>query len=205
MKFISEKKFLGSISRSGIGKTSDDRSLRYLDETGVLGFDFTNLAIPDLSESPYEGVAEGDRSVEYVMVSTLFKLVQVLDLFPVYLYASDNEWADENLARLVSQKYITADEASVLQNVIDQDHGMDVAVIGRDEIKEAVRLITPQITALSTECCAVDDKGRFLATFSQDDEVSFDTKDKALYNASKEFILKLKNLPFEIIQAEDYL
>ncbi|VAX21746.1 hypothetical protein MNBD_NITROSPINAE04-2375 [hydrothermal vent metagenome] len=205
MKFISENEFLGLISRSGIGKTSDDRSLRYTDETGVLGFDFTNLAIPDMSKSPYEGVAEGDRSVEYAMVSTLFKLMEVLALFPVYLFASDNEWADEDLGRLVSQNYITADESSVLQNVIDQDRGMDVVVIGRDEVKEAVRLITPQITALSTECCAVDDKGRFLATFSQDDEVSFNTKDNALYNASKEFILKLKNLPFEIIQAEDYL
>jgi len=205
MKFISEKKFLASIRRLGIDKTSDDRSLRYLDETSVLGFDFTNLAIPDLSSSPYETVAEGDRSVEYVMVSTLLKLVEALDLFPVYLWASDNEWADEDLDQLVSRKFITVDEAAILQNVIDQDHGMDVAVIGRDELKEAARLVTPQMTALSTECCATDNKGRFLATFSQDDEVSFNTKDNAIYNAAKEFIGKLKNLPFEIIQAEEHL
>lgn len=148
---------------------------------------------------------EGDRSVEYAMVSTLFKLVEILGLFPVYLYASDNEWADENMNTLVSQKHITADEAAALRNVIDQDHGMDVMVIGHDEVKEAARLITPQITAFSTECCAMDEKGRFLATFSQDDEVLFNTNDKAIYKASREFTLKLKNLPFEIVRVEDYL
>jgi hypothetical protein len=205
MKFVKEKEFLDQISQLGIGKTPNDRSLRYLDENSVLGFDLTNLTIPDSSNSPYERVAEGDRSVEYAMVSTLFKLVETLGLFPVYLYAADNEWADENLDQLVTQKHITADEASALRNVIDLDHGMDVVVIGQDEVKDAVRLITPQITTFSTECCAVDNKGRFLATFSHDDEVSFNTNDKAIYNASKEFIQKLKNLPFEIVQVEDYL
>ncbi len=198
MKFIREDEFLQSIPSIGLQLVDDPGAMEYIDEQAVLGFDFTNLTPPDMSTGPYETVAGGDRSVEYAMVSTLFKIVESLGLFPVHLFAVDNEWADEDLHELATKGFITQQEEELLGEIVDGGHGMEVIVLDQNELSDAARIVTPQITTFSTRCQAVDTEARFLAEFSPDDEVSFNTTDKSLYNKVREMVLSLKNLPFEV-------
>lgn len=201
MKFIDEKDYHKILRDAGIGVTEDGRSLNYTDGGATLGFDFTNLAAPDTSRSPIEVVGMGDRSVEYTMVAVMFKIIETLGLFPLFLYSGDDEWADENLAELAGKNYISKEEAQTLDDIVSGGHAMDVIEIGADEVPDAVRVITPQLTTFSTYCCVTDANGRFLATFSEDDEVSFNTKEPELYGKAKEALGALGDLPFEVITA----
>ncbi len=202
MKFIEEKVFLEMMDLAGIIPCDDGRSMQFKTEEGVQGFDFTNLALPDKPMAPYEVIGGGDRSIEYAMVSTVFKIFEALELFPLYLYPIDDEWAAEDLSSLVKKGVLTPEEGEILSLVTDEDHGMDVAVIEKEDLAKAVRLIAPQFTIFQTSCAVTDVKGRALLLFSPDDEVSFNTNDKDIFEKASRMIKSLKNLPFEIIWAD---
>ncbi|VAX19178.1 hypothetical protein MNBD_NITROSPINAE02-608 [hydrothermal vent metagenome] len=204
MKFIEEKVFLEMMELAGIASCDDGRSLRYKVEDGAQGFDFTNLALPDKPMAPYEVIGGGDRSVEYAMVSTVFKIFEALKLFPLYLYTIDDEWAAEELDPLVKKGLLTPEEGEILNLVADEDHNMDVVMIEREDLAVAVRLIAPQFTIFQTSCAVTDAKGRALILFSPDDEVSFNTKDKDIYEKASRMVKSLENLPFETIWADSY-
>ncbi|MGK7346082.1 MAG: hypothetical protein ACNS63_09775 [Candidatus Nitrospinota bacterium M3_3B_026] len=199
MNFLDEKAFLETLRSAGIVPCREGRALCYEDEESVLGFDFTNLSIPDTSVSPFEAQGAGERSVEYAMIGTMLRILDELDLFPLYLYAVDEEWAGEDIGRLRKKGLLTVEEASVLGRVMEEGRGMDVIVVEREEAADAARLIAPQITALGTVCAATDARGRVLALFSQDDEVSFNTMDRRIYEKAAKMLETLKNLPFEVI------
>jgi len=203
LKFIKEAAFYEIITAAGIGISAQTGALSYTDNDHVVGFDMTNLTVPDTAISPFEPRGEGDRSVEYAMVSALFKVIERLGRFPVYLFAADDEWADDEIDQLAARGFINKEETRVLAGLMAEGHGMDVAVVEKEGIADAVRLIAPQITTLSTTCHAMDGAGKFLATFSQDDEVSFDTTDPEIYAAAKETLTGVKNLPFEIIWGDE--
>ncbi len=203
MKFIKEEEFQEIITMTGIEVSAQTGALSYANSDHVVGFDMTNLTIPDTSISPFETQGEGDRSVEYAMVSSLFKVIERLGRFPVYLFAADDEWADDEIDQLASRGFINKEEAKALTELMAEGHGMDIAVVEKGEIADAVRLIVPQITALSTACYAMDGDGKFLASFSQDDEVSFDTTDPEIYAAAKNTLRSAKSLPFEIIWGDE--
>lgn len=202
MKFIEEKVFVGMMKSVGISLSDNGRSLEYKNQDGVLGFDFTNLAHPDKPMAPYEVIGGGDRSVEYAMVSTIFKMLEALKLFPIYLYTIDDEWADEDLAPLVKKGLMTPEEAEILNLVLDEDHSMDVVVIEREDLAKAVRLIAPQFTVFQTSCAVTDINGKTLILFSPDDEVSFNTTDKDIYEKASQMIKSLNNMPFDTIWAD---
>lgn len=201
MRFLDEKTFLETLRRAGIVPCLEGRGLCYEDDESVLGFDFTNLSIPDTSVSPFEAQGAGERSVEYAMIGTMLRILDELGLFPLRLYAVDEEWAGEDVASLAEKGLITAEEAAVLGRVMEEGRGMDVIVVEREEAADAVRLIAPQVTALGTVCAATDESGRALALFSQDDEVSFNTTDRGVYDKAVKMLSTLKNLPFEVITA----
>ncbi len=200
MKFIENSVFLEMMKRAGIELSENGRTMMYHDEGAVKGFDFTNLT-PHNPAEPYEAVAVGDRSVEYAMVATAFKVIDALNIFPLYLYSVDNEWVDEDIAPLIKSGTLTREEADVLESVLENDNALDVAVIEKGEVDKAVRLIVPQLTAFSTSCCAVDAEGKVLALFSEDDEISFNTIDPQIYEKAKKMVKSLSNLPFETIWA----
>ncbi|VAX18622.1 hypothetical protein MNBD_NITROSPINAE01-487 [hydrothermal vent metagenome] len=200
MKFIKNSVFLEMMKRAGIQTSEDGRTMRYQNEGAVKGFDFTNLT-PHSPAGPYEAVASGDRSVEYAMVATAFRVIETLNIFPLYLYSIDNEWVDEDIAPLIKSGTLTREEADILENVLENDNVSDVAVIEKGEVDKAVRLIVPQLTAFSTSCCAVDAEGKVLALFSEDDEVSFNTTDPQIYEKTKKMVKSLSNLPFETVWA----
>ena len=200
MKFIEDCAFLDMMKSAGIEMSEDGRSILYRNEDAVRGFDFTNLTPHDPS-APYEAVAAGDRSVEYTMVATAFRIIEALGLFPLYLYSINNEWVDEDLAPLIKGGMLTPEEGEILESVRENDNVSDVVIIEKGEVEKAVRLITPQLTAFSTSCCAADGDGKVLALFSDDDEVSFNTTDPDIYEKAKKMVKSLKNLPFETIWA----
>ncbi len=202
MKFIKEEEFTQLMQGVRIVHCNHGRSLCFRDEASILGFDFTNMNIPDHGASPYEGVAAGDRSIEYIMVSSILKIIAELDLFPLYLYPVDDDWADEDLEPLVKRGLLTPEEGAVLDEVVDSGHAMDIIVVDKGEMDLAVRLVTPQMTAFSKTCAVADGKGRVLTTFSQDDEVSFNTTDKNIYEKASLMMKSLSGLPFDVIWAE---
>lgn len=202
MEFIDDKTFLKMMKSAGIVLCDENRSICYEDKASVLGFDFTNLAISGKDVSPVEVIGAGDRNVEYAMVSTLFSVMEKLDIFPLYLYTITDEWGDENLDSLIKRGLMTNEEGEALSQVADEGHGMDVAVIEKNELAQAVRLIAPQFTIFQTTCCAVDGRGLALAVFSHDDEVSFNTTDQDIYIKAGKMVKSLKNLPFETVWAQ---
>jgi len=203
MKYIDEKSFLKIMKSVGIIPCREGANLCYEDVENVMGFDFTNLAEPDTSMSLMERQGVGDRSVEYAMVGAMLRILDELGLFPLYLYAADEEWAGEEIGPLTRRGFITAEEGAILESVMDGGHGMDVIVVDRNEIASAARLVTPQLTVLGASCAAADENGRALTLFSQDDEVAFNTTDRDIYEKALEMVRKLKGLPFEVVFVEN--
>ncbi|MBI5815350.1 MAG: hypothetical protein HZB29_07030 [Nitrospinae bacterium] len=202
MKFINETEFFNSIKSSGLGLDEDGRSLRFADEDSAIGFDFANLSIPDLSTGVFEAASRESATVERAMVAAAFGVLSALDLFPAMLYASDNEWLDEDLSGLVKGGVVTKEEAAALNVLSGGGRGMDVIILEKDEADTAVKIITPQITALGTTCYAIGAGGRAVFRFSQDDEVSFNTTDAGIYEKAKKHVMSAGDFPFEIIWGE---
>lgn len=203
MRFLNEKEFLEKMKPLGIAPCDEGRRLCYEDEEKTLGFDFTNLAVPESAASLFERQGAGDRSVEYAMVGAMFKIMEALGLFPLYLYASDEEWAGEDVDGLVKRRLLTAEEGELLSRIMDEGHGMDAIALDGAEVAEAVRLVASQLTTLGATCHAVDEKGRALVLFSQDEEVSFNTCDKYVYEKAKAMVKSLENTPFDVVFVED--
>lgn len=201
MRFIDEKTFLDKMKSAGVVPCGTGGAICYEDIDKTLGFDFTNLTPPDTLTSMFEAAA--DRSVEYAMAGVMFRILEGLGVFPLYLYAADNEWAGEELDPLVRRGLITSEERELLEKITEEGHGMDVVVVEPGEAAAAVRLVAPQLTALGTTCFAVDEKGKTLTSFSQDDEVSFYTIDKGMHEKALAMARRLENVPFEVVTVED--
>ena len=202
MRYLKESDLLEILPSLGIIVGKDGQKL-HMNSSRILGFDITNLqSIKE--DAYYEMIEAGDRNVEYVMVSTVVKLLDTLSLFPVYLYAIDNEWLDEEIAPLLANNMLTKEEADVLTDIQQEGKGMDVIIIEHTSIQQMVRILVPQMTVFSKRCYLLDSMGRVLISFSADDEISFDTNDQKVYDKERESLLKLTNTPFNIIWAEDY-
>ncbi|HJM82679.1 MAG TPA: hypothetical protein QF720_03675 [Nitrospinota bacterium] len=202
MRYLKESDLLEILPSLGIIVGKDGQKL-HMNSSRILGFDITNLqSIKE--DAYYEMIEAGDRNVEYVMVSTVVKLLDTLSLFPVYLYAIDNEWLDEEIAPLLANNMLTKEEADVLTDIQQEGKGMDVIIIEHTSIQQMVRILVPQMTVFSKRCYLLDSMGRVLISFSADDEISFDTNDQKVYDKARESLLKLTNTPFNIIWAEDY-
>ena len=178
MRFIDERRFLEEMSSFGLDLSEDKRYLRFRNDDAAMGFDFTNLAMPGSEDDVFDSANAREGGVEVVMARTALEMMRSAGLFPIYLFASDNEWLDEDPEPLLKQGLITESEAKTLSEIVADGHGMDVIVIEQDELETAVDIITPQLCALGSTCFAVDAQGRAYTLFSQDDEVSFNAADK---------------------------
>ncbi len=202
MLFVDEEKYLGLMKEVGVVPCKEGRGLCYEDEESVLGFDFTNLTVPLTSPAAFESPAPGDRRVESSMVSTLLDLLDKLGEYPASMYLADDEWLAEETGPLVKNGHMTKTEGLILSKLCEEDHGMDVIVVGPDEKAIAESIIIPQLTLFSTTCCITGPKGRVLAVISEDDEVSFNTNDPALFQLADAIMKELEpDLPFKLIRA----
>ncbi|MDH5511423.1 MAG: hypothetical protein OEZ32_13870 [Nitrospinota bacterium] len=204
MEIIEETAFVQSLERHGI-EAREDGQLAYVDEVRVLGFDFTNLSAGRMDAGAIEMTQPGDRRVETAMVRALFQIIEKLELFPVHLFSAEDEWLDEDPVQIKEAGHLTGAEARALVMVDKMGGKMAVLQMEQDELEDAVSIITPQMTLFSNRCAATDAEGRYLATFSEDDEVSFNTTDENIYQAARKMAMELRRqAPFEIIFAEDY-
>ena len=199
MRFIDEQRFLEEMGSLGLDLSEDGRFLRFGDGDLAKGFDFTNLGMPGSEDDVFDSANVREGGVEAIMTRTALEMMRSTGLFPVYLFASDNEWLDEDAATLLRQGLLTESEASTLSGIVADGHGMDVIVLEPEELDAAVDIITPQICALGSTCFAVDVKGRAFTLFSQDDEVSFNTVDKNIFRIARGYIGGLSKPPFDII------
>ncbi|MBI4666768.1 MAG: hypothetical protein HY751_10215 [Nitrospinae bacterium] len=201
MRFTSEDHFLSAIAPAGLAQDPEGRYLRFTDEDSVLGFDFTNLTMPD-SPGAFDIAGGMDNSVERSMVETVVRLMEDLDLFPLYLFASDNEWLDEDADALAKRGLIRESERDILKAIQTAGHNMDVLIVEKSEAGRAVDILTPQLTELGATCFAVSEDGSTYALISQDDEVSFNTTDEGIYRRARETVRSLESLSFDIIWGE---
>ncbi len=203
MKIIDEKKLLEQIEKQGIVPSAESRSLEFTDTGGVLGFDFTNLTAPTMGESVLEKM-ENHRGVEIEMIKTLFDLLEHVGTFPVVLSAYEDEWVDREVDNLESNSKLTPAEKTILLE-IDQAGGKGKALEFTAEEKEkAISLLLSQYTIFSNLCCVTSSDKSVLVIVSEDDEISFNTLDEALFHKADRFMREReKNLPFEIIRAGD--
>lgn len=199
MRFIDERRFLEEMGSFGLDLSEDRRYLRFRNDETAMGFDFTNLSMPGSEDDVFDSANAREGGVEVVMARTALEMMRSAGLFPIYLFASDNEWLDEDPAPLMRQGLITDGEAKILSDIVADGHGMDVIVIGQEELEVAVDIIAPQLCALGSTCFAVDAKGRAFTLFSQDDEVSFNTVDKNVFRMARGYIGGLSKLPFDVI------
>ncbi|MDH5638598.1 MAG: hypothetical protein OEZ04_08910 [Nitrospinota bacterium] len=204
MEVLEETAFVQSLGRHGI-EALEDGQLAYIDKERVLGFDFTNLSTGRMDAGAIEMAQPGDRRMETTMVRALFKIIEKLELFPVHLFSAEDEWLDEDPIRMKEAGHMTEAEANALILVDKMGGKMAVLQMEQDELDQAVSIVTPQMTLFSNRCAATDESGKFLACFSEDDEVSFNTTDKNIYQAARKMALEMRSqVPFEIIFAEDY-
>ncbi|MBI4827598.1 MAG: hypothetical protein HY804_02100 [Nitrospinae bacterium] len=206
MRFIYEDDFRNKLAAFGMEPDGEGRELRYRDGSATLGFDFTNLAVPTADDSLYESSGAGERGVEQAMARVIFKLVEGLNRFPVYVFASDDEWGGgEELAPFVATGRLSKREAAAMAGVVEGKHRMDVGVIGPGEGETAAALIVPQTTLFQGTCHVVAEGGAYWVTFSPDEEVSFNTRGQAVYDAARAALLAMGPLPFEVVWVEDFL
>lgn len=199
MRFIDEQRFLEEMDSSGLDLSEDRRYLRFRNDDAAMGFDFTNLAMPGSTDDVFDSANAREGGVEAIMIRTALEMMLSAGLFPIYLFASDNEWLDEDPAPLVRQGLLTENEAKTLSAIVANGHGMDVIVIEPEDLDSAVDIVTPQVCALGSTCFAVDVKGRAFTLFSQDDEVSFNTVDKDIFRIARGYVKGLPNPSFEIV------
>lgn len=199
MRFIDEQRFLEEMRSFGLDLSEDRRYLRFRNVDATMGFDFTNLSMPGSDDDVFDSLNAREGGVEAIMVRSAVDMMESARLFPIYLFASDNEWLDEDPAPLLQQGLLTENEAKTLTAIVESGHAMDVIVLEPEELDIAVDIITPQLCALGSTCFAVDIKGRAYTLFSQDDEVSFNTLDKNIYRMARGYVSGLSKLPFDII------
>jgi hypothetical protein len=199
MRFIDEQRFLEEMAFSGLELSEDKRYLRFRNDDAAMGFDFSNLSMPGSADDVFDSANAREGGVEAIMVRSAVDMMESVKLFPIYLFASDNEWLDEDPAPLLQQGLLTETEAKTLSAIVDGGHSMDVIVIEPDDLDIAVNIITPQLCALGSTCFAVDIKGRAYTLFSQDDEVSFNTIDKNIYRMARGYVSGLSKPPFDVI------
>jgi len=206
MNFISETDFLSKLAAFGLEPDQEGRELRYRDGSATLGFDFTNLDVPMTEESLYESPGAGEHGVEGAMARVIFTLAEQLGKFPVYLFAADDEWGGgEERAPLAAAGRLSKEESAAFAGAVAGGHKMDVGVIGPGEGDKAALLVVPQTTLFQGVCHAVAEGGVFWATLSPDEEVSFNTRDQAVYDAARAALLAMGPLPFEVVWVEDFL
>jgi len=199
MRFIDEQRFLEEMSSFGLDLSEDKRYLRFRNADTSMGFDFSNLSMPGSADDVFDSANAREGGVEVVMARTALEMMRSAGLFPVYLFASDNEWLDEDPTPLLRQGLITESEAKTLSDIVTDGHSMDVIVIEPADLETAVDIVTPQLCALGSTCFAVDMKGRAYTLLSQDDEVSFNTVDKDIFRMARGYIGGLSKLPFDVI------
>lgn len=199
MRFIDERRFLEEMGSFGLELSEDKRYLRFRNDDTAIGFDFTNLSMPGSADDVFDSANAREGGIEVVMVRTALEMMRSAGLFPIYLFASDNEWLDEDPDPLLKQGLITENEAKTLSDIVAEGHGMDVIVIEPEDMETAVDIVTPQLCALGSTCFAVDTKGRGYTLFSQDDEVSFNAVDKNIFRMARGYIGGLSKLPFDVI------
>jgi len=204
MKLINENDFMAEMESAKI-ELLDDGQPAYIGDEDVLGFDFSNLAPAGDGAGLIEHMTSGSRATERAMVEALFTIVKKLGLFPVFLMAVDDEWADEEQKALLERGDLNEAEVEAMEMIIENDGNMKALMLEKEEMEEAVAIVTPQMTLLSNRVAAMDAQGRFLAYFSEDDEVSFNTTDPAIYKAARKLALEMRaEAPFEMIFAEDF-
>ncbi|MDH4184304.1 MAG: hypothetical protein OEV92_08790 [Nitrospinota bacterium] len=204
MKLINEKDFMAEMESAKI-ELLDDGQPAYTGDEDVLGFDFSNLTPASDGAGLIEHMTSGSRATERAMVEALFNIVKKLGLFPVFLMAVDDEWADEEQKALLERGDLNETEVEAMEMILENDGNMKILMLEKDEMEEAVAIVTPQMTLLSNRVAAMDAQGRFLAYFSEDDEVSFNTTDPAIYQAARKLALEMRaEAPFEMIFAEDF-
>jgi hypothetical protein len=199
MRFIDERRFLEETTSFGLDLSEDKRYLRFRNDDTAMGFDFSNLSMPGSADDVFDSANAREGGVEVVMVRTALEMMRSAGLFPIYLFASDNEWLDEDPTPLLQQGLIMENEAKTLSDIVTDGHSMDVIVIELADLETAVDIVTPQLCALGSTCFAVDMKGRAYTLFSQDDEVSFNTVDKDVFRMARGYVGGLSKLPFDVI------
>lgn len=203
MEIIEEKELFKTLAAKGI-RPDELGAPAYVDDDSVRGFDFSNLEPGRAAPGALDYVNPGDRVVETAMVEALFQIIHSLGLFPLYLVAVDDEWAPEEPEELKGMGHLSERETEALGRVSAMNGGMNVLKLTAEELETASAIIAPQMTLFSNRCVAMDGEGRFIALFSEDDEVSLNTTDEKLYHAARKLALEIrKTAPFDMIFAED--
>jgi hypothetical protein len=205
MRYIDEEPFLERMkNEKGIVLFDEGRSLCY-ETDDFHGFDFTNLTNPHKGdESVVERVFADERGIERAMIETLLNLMGELDQFPVRLIPVDDDWADDELESLIAKNYVTPEEGAVLTKVVEDGKALSAVEIDADEIVAGVCLTLPQLTLRSTVCAVIGGDGATLALVSRDEEVSFNTTDRALYEKARALMkARAASLPFEVVWVDD--
>ena len=199
MKYFSEEDFLSSMDRFGVELCNDERSLCYKNSEETFGFDFTNLAEPDM-----ENEEEGGHKVERSMLETTLALFESLSLFPVTLFAVNDEWTDEETVAELTKSGYTGAELEIIKSIVEEGHSNDAIEITPDEKDFGVKLLLTEMTIIgSTTCAIIGRGGEALALVSRDDEVSFDTATSGVYETAKKYMKSRESsIPFEIIWGE---
>ncbi|MBF0169816.1 MAG: hypothetical protein HQK87_01785 [Nitrospinae bacterium] len=199
MRYLDEEPYIATLHEEGIVPCDDGRSLCY-DTGDYYGFDFTNLTSPQKgADGLLEPAGEG-RHVERAMIETLLTLLVDLGQAPLRLIPLDDDWADDELESLIGHGYLTKDEGAVLSRVVADGKAMDVIEIAADEIATGVALLLPQLTVRSTVCAIVGGEGETLSLISQDDEISFNTDDRGVYDKARALMKQREiKLPFEVV------
>lgn len=202
MRYLDEASYLTDLAEQGIVPCDDGRSFCY-DTADYFGFDFTNLTSPPKAAEGILEPASAGRQVERAMLESLLTLMVELDQAPLRLVAVDDDWADDELPTLLGEGYLSADEGAVLTKVVADGKAMEVIELDAEEIAIGVALLLPQLTHRSTVCAVIGGDGATLALVSQDDEVSFNTDERAVYEKGREIMKRREiELPFEVVWVE---
>ena len=199
MNYINEEEFLATLVRFGIELCNDERSLCYKNSEETSGFDFTNLAEPEM-----ESEGEESNKVEQSMLETTLELFENLSLFPVTLFAVNDEWTDDQTVAELTKSGYTGDELEIIKSIVKEGHANDAIEISSDEKDFGVKLLLTEMTIVgSTTCAIIGQRGEALALVSRDDEVSFDTAASGIYETAKKYIKERESgFLFETIWGE---
>jgi len=205
MKYINEQNYLAELKENGVIPSGDGLTLEYSDDAGVRGFDFTNLTSPDMAKTALDSGMGGEAVVERKMIEVVFDLCAEMDLYPLRLHAIEDEWGGADPEELLASDKLDKATATLLRTLDESDHLMDVIEIGKEERDAGVNLVTMQFVMFGGATAITSRSGAFLALVSQDDEVSFNTGDGALYEKARAIVRQNAGAyPFDIIFAEPF-
>ncbi|MFW2331828.1 MAG: hypothetical protein ACN4E2_06005 [Nitrospinota bacterium] len=201
MRYINEDLFLLDVKDDGIVKCDNDRSISFSTDD-YFGFDFTNLAYTKTGVPSLATTNRGD-SIEKEMLEALFNLLNELDQFPVSLIALEDKWVDEECLELDQNSAFTPEEKELLIKIDGSGASMDVVEFEEDELEDAIRLLYPQLVLRQNRCAIIGRDGLTLSTASYDDEVSFNTLSKELYDRARSIIREQEDsFRFEVVWIE---